>query len=55
MKLLGEAEKILVDEKAGVIPCYQTGRAYLIAEKLKGYKHKHLGVDPDFRHAAWAP
>ncbi len=52
-KLLGEAEKILVDEKAGVIPCYQPGRAYLIADKLEGYTHKHLGVDPDFRTAAW--
>jgi oligopeptide transport system substrate-binding protein len=52
-QLLGEAEKILVDEKAGVIPCYQPGRAYLIADKLEGYSHKHLGVDPDFRDAKW--
>lgn len=52
-QLLAEAEKILVDEKTGVVPVYQPGRAYLIADKLTGYSHKHLGVDPDFRYAFW--
>ncbi len=52
-QLLGQAEHILVLEKAGVVPCYQPGRAYLISDVLEGYVHKNLGIDPDFRFAKW--
>jgi oligopeptide transport system substrate-binding protein len=53
MELLGQAEKVLIVDVAGVIPAYQPSRAYLIADGLEGYSHIHLGVDPDFRYARW--
>jgi oligopeptide transport system substrate-binding protein len=54
MQILGQAERILIVDEAGVIPCYQPSRAYLIADGLEGYSHIHLGVDPDFRFARWS-
>ena len=47
---LAKAEKILLDEDAGLAPVYQRGANILVAEKVKGFNYHQVGPDHSWRY-----
>lgn len=54
VKTMHDAEKLLITEKAAVVPYYQRARAYLQVDGLQGVRRTQVGADPDLRYASWS-
>jgi oligopeptide transport system substrate-binding protein len=54
IKLMAEAEKMLLNEQYVIAPFYQRGVAYTLSEGLQGVRRPIVGGMYDFRHAFWA-
>ena len=54
MNLFKQAEKILITDKAGVIPYHQRSKAYSVTNGLQGVRRSQVGADIDFRFANWS-
>ena len=54
VKEFGAAEKILIQDTVGVIPYFQRGRAYVLADGLQNVRRTQVGQDPDLRFASWS-
>ncbi|PGK39436.1 peptide ABC transporter substrate-binding protein [Bacillus anthracis] len=48
---LGKAEKLLLEEDAGMIPLYQTGRAYVMKPNVKGIVKHNISPEYSFKWA----
>lgn len=49
---LAKAEKIVVEEDAGIAPVYQRANNVLVAPKVKGYNYHQFGPDHSFRYVS---
>lgn len=48
---LHEAEKVLLEDDAAIVPLYQAGNAILTKPYVKGLLHPNFGLDVDWTHA----
>ncbi|MGP4945887.1 MULTISPECIES: peptide ABC transporter substrate-binding protein [Bacillus] len=48
---LGKAEKLLLEEDAGMVPLYQTGRAYVMKPNIKGIVKHNISPEYSFKWA----
>ncbi|HFK1498272.1 MULTISPECIES: peptide ABC transporter substrate-binding protein [Bacillus] len=48
---LGKAEKLLLEEDAGMVPLYQTGRAYVMKPNVKGIVKHNISPEYSFKWA----
>ncbi|EJS05310.1 MULTISPECIES: peptide ABC transporter substrate-binding protein [Bacillus] len=48
---LGKAEKIFLEEDAGLVPLYQTGRAYVMKPNVKGIVKHNISPEYSFKWA----
>jgi oligopeptide transport system substrate-binding protein len=48
---LGKAEKLLLEEDAGLVPLYQTGRAYVMKPNVKGIVKHNISPEYSFKWA----
>lgn len=48
---LGKAEKLFLEEDAGLVPLYQTGRAYVMKPNVKGIVKHNISPEYSFKWA----
>ncbi|MED3394249.1 peptide ABC transporter substrate-binding protein [Bacillus wiedmannii] len=48
---LGKAEKLFLEEDAGLVPLYQTGRAYVMKQNVKGIVKHNISPEYSFKWA----
>jgi oligopeptide transport system substrate-binding protein len=53
VKILHEAEKLLIETDSAIVGTDFDARNYILAPGLTGVIRKKIGADPDFRFASW--
>lgn len=52
-RLLGEAERLLIEKDVGAIGLFEGSRAHVAAPGLTGVRFNPFGANPDLRYARW--